>query len=111
MYLRAKKPKSKLIIRRQDKFSKQGLFMQAFERHPPVSSSGSAPRKAVRSRVSTRATNTMYVGDTAHKVDVANVIPAQTAGAIAIKAGLTDDGAGVRSTVAPSSRPSTLASM
>ena len=34
MYLQAKKPKSKvLILDAKDKFSKQGLFTQAFERH------------------------------------------------------------------------------
>ena len=92
MYLRAKKPKSKLIILdAKDKFSKQGLFMQAFERHHAgIVEWVSAEKGGKVTRVDA-ATNTLYVGDTAHKVAVANVIPAQTAGAIAIKAGLTDD--------------------
>ncbi|MCB1802787.1 MAG: FAD-dependent oxidoreductase [Gammaproteobacteria bacterium] len=93
MYLRAHKPKSKLMIfDAKDKFSKQGLFTQAFERHHKgiiewvgASAGGNITRVDAGS-------NTLYAGDTAHKVDVANVIPAQQAGAIAIKAGLTNDG-------------------
>ncbi|MCB1799817.1 MAG: NAD(P)/FAD-dependent oxidoreductase, partial [Gammaproteobacteria bacterium] len=82
MYLRAKKPKSKLIILdAKDKFSKQGLFMQAFERHHAgIVEWVSAEKGGKVTRVDA-ATNTLYVGDTAHKVAVANVIPAQTAGA------------------------------
>lgn len=92
LYLKAKKPKSKLLILdSKDKFSKFGLFMQAFDRYykgiiewVPASEGGKVTRVDA-------ATNTLYCGDTAHKVAVANVIPAQQAGAIAIKAGLTDD--------------------
>jgi sulfide dehydrogenase [flavocytochrome c] flavoprotein subunit len=92
MYLQAKKPKSKLIIMdAKDKFSKMGLFKQAFERHHKGTIewvAGSAGGNVTRVDA---GSNTLYAGDTAHKVDVANVIPAQQAGAIAIKAGLTDD--------------------
>jgi sulfide dehydrogenase [flavocytochrome c] flavoprotein subunit len=92
MYLQEKKPKSKLIIMdSKDKFSKQGLFTQAFERYfkdtiewVPASNGGQITRVDA-------ATSTLYAGDTAHKADVANVIPAQQAGAIAFKAGLTND--------------------
>jgi len=92
MYLKAKKPKSKLIILdSKDKFSKQGLFTQAFERHHagiiewvPAEKGGKVTRVDA-------ASNTLYTGDTAHKVAVANVIPAQKAGLIAQAAGLTDD--------------------
>lgn len=92
MYLRAKKPKSKLMIfDSKDKFSKMGLFKQAFERHHKgVIEWVGASAGGKITRVDGK-TNTLYAGDTAHKVDVANVIPAQQAGAIAIKAGLTND--------------------
>jgi sulfide dehydrogenase [flavocytochrome c] flavoprotein subunit len=92
MYLQAKKPKSKvMILDAKDKFSKQGLFTQAFERYfkgtiewVPAEFGGAITRVDA-------ASNTLYAGDTAHKVAVANVIPAQQAGAIAMKAGLTND--------------------
>lgn len=92
MYLQAAKPKSKLIIMdSKDKFSKMGLFTQAFERYykGTIEWVGASDGGKV-TRVDA-ATNTLYVGDTAHKVDVANVIPAQKAAAIAEKAGLTND--------------------
>ena len=92
MYLQAKKPKSKLMIfDAKDKFSKMGLFKQAFERYykDTIEWVGAADGGAI-TRVDA-AGGTLYAGDAAHKVDVANVIPAQQAGAIAIKAGLTDD--------------------
>ena len=92
MYLKAHKPKSKLMIfDAKEKFSKQGLFMQAFERHyAGVIEWVGADKGGTVTRVDA-ATNTIYTGDTAHKVAVANIIPAQQAGAIAAKAGLTDD--------------------
>ncbi|MCP5312384.1 MAG: FAD-dependent oxidoreductase [Chromatiaceae bacterium] len=92
MYLRAHKPKSKLMIfDAKDKFSKMGLFKQAFERHHKgiIEWVGASEGGAI-TRVDA-ASNTMFAGDTAHKVAVANVIPAQKAGAIAIKAGLTNE--------------------
>jgi sulfide dehydrogenase [flavocytochrome c] flavoprotein subunit len=92
MYLQAKKPKSKLIIfDSKDKFSKMGLFMQAFARHFPNHIEwvgGSDGGKITRVDA---GSSTIYAGDTAHKVAVANVIPAQEAGAIAFKAGLVND--------------------
>jgi|MGYP001812361619 sulfide dehydrogenase [flavocytochrome c] flavoprotein subunit len=92
MYLQEKKPKSKLIIMdSKDKFSKFGLFQQAFKRHFPNHIEWVAAKDGGKVTRVDAKTNTLYVGDTAHKVDVANVIPAQQAGAIAIKAGLTDD--------------------
>ena len=92
MYLQAKKPKSKLMIfDAKDKFSKMGLFTQAFDRYykDTIEWVGASNGGAI-TRVDA-ANGTLYAGDAAHKVDVANVIPAQQAGAIAIKAGLTDD--------------------
>jgi sulfide dehydrogenase [flavocytochrome c] flavoprotein subunit len=94
MYLQANKPKSKvLIVDAKDKFSKKGLFTQAFERYfkdtiewiPGNDTGGGVVRVDA-------ASGTLYTGDgKEHKAAVANVIPAQQAGAIAIKAGLTDD--------------------
>jgi len=92
MYLQEHKPKSKVIIMdSKDKFSKFGLFKQAFAKHFPNHIEWVAAKAGGKVTRVDAATNTLYVGDTAHKVDVANVIPAQQAGAIAIKAGLTSD--------------------
>ena len=92
MYLQEKKPKSKvLILDSKDKFSKFGLFKQAFARHFPNHIEWVAAKDGGKVTRVDAKTNTLYVGDTAHKVAVANVIPAQKAGAIAHKAGLTDD--------------------
>jgi len=68
-----------------------GLFTQAFDRYykDTIEWVGASDGGQI-TRVDA-ANSTIYAGDTAHKVDVANVIPAQKAGAIAIKAGLTDD--------------------
>ena len=92
MYLQKHKPKSKvLILDSKDKFSKFGLFQQAFKRHFPNHIEWVAAKAGGKVTRVDAKTNTLYVGDTAHKVAVANVIPAQKAGAIAHKAGLTDD--------------------
>jgi sulfide dehydrogenase [flavocytochrome c] flavoprotein subunit len=92
MYLQEKKPKSKLIIMdSKDKFSKMGLFTQAFDKYFKDTIEWVGASKGGQVTRVDAATNTLYAGDTAHKVDVANVIPAQKAGAIAEKAGLTDD--------------------
>lgn len=92
MYLQEKKPKSKvLILDSKDKFSKMGLFTQAFARHFPNHIEWVAGSKGGKiTRVDPKS-NTLYAGGTSYKVDVANVIPAQQAGAIAAKAGLTND--------------------
>ena len=93
MYLKAKKPKSKiLILDAKEKFSKFGLFQQAFKRHyegiiewQPVSATGGVVKvDAAGMTVTTKN------GDTI-KGDVVNIIPAQHAGTIAKTAGLTND--------------------
>ncbi|HOP16008.1 MAG TPA: FCSD flavin-binding domain-containing protein [Gammaproteobacteria bacterium] len=92
MYLREHKPKSKVMIfDAKDKFSKQRLFTQAFERHHAGFIEWVAAEKGGLITRVDPSSNTIYAGDTAHKVAVANVIPAQKAGDIAVKAGLTDD--------------------
>lgn len=92
-YLKNHKPKSKiLIIDKKDKFSKQGLFTQAWDRHykgmiewvKAVDTGGGV--KSVNAAAGT--VNTEFEE---YKPAVANIIPAQHAGEIAKVAGLTDD--------------------
>ena len=92
-YLKNHKPKSKiLIIDKKDKFSKQKLFTQAWDRHykgmiewvKAVDTGGGV--KSVNADAGT--VNTEFEE---YKPAVANIIPAQKAGKIAQVAGLTDD--------------------
>jgi sulfide dehydrogenase [flavocytochrome c] flavoprotein subunit len=93
-YLKKNKPKSKiLILDSKDKFSKQKLFTQAFERHykgiiewVPAKDTGGG----IKSVDAAAGTATTGSGDK-HKAAVTNIIPAQHAGAIAHTAGLTND--------------------
>ena len=93
-YLKKNKPKSKvLIIDSKDKFSKFGLFKQAFERHykgviewVPAKDTGGG----IKSVDAAAGTATTGSGDV-HKAAVTNIIPAQKAGMIAHTAGLTND--------------------
>ncbi|WP_287069860.1 NAD(P)/FAD-dependent oxidoreductase, partial [Mesorhizobium sp.] len=90
-YLKASKPRSKLIILdAKDAFSKQRLFEAAWqELYPgliewvPLSSGG-------RVTEVDPATRTLVTEFGNHKADVANVIPPQRAGAIAQSAGVAD---------------------
>jgi NADPH-dependent 2,4-dienoyl-CoA reductase/sulfur reductase-like enzyme len=90
-YLKAKKPKSKLIILdAKDAFSKQRLFQNAWKELYPdtiewVSLSHGGKVTGVDAATKTLKTD---FGD--HKADVANVIPPQRAGAIAQAAGVAD---------------------
>ena len=93
MYLKANKPKSKvLILDSKNKFSKQGLFTQAYERYYKdiIEWVGADANGGGVSKVDA-ASMTVYTGDNKHQAAVANIIPPQVAGAIAHKAGLTDD--------------------
>ena len=92
-YLKGHKPKSKiLILDSKDKFSKQGLFTQAWDRHykgmiewvKAVDTGGGV--KSVNAAAGT--VNTEFEE---YKPAVTNIIPAQKAGKIAEVAGLTDD--------------------
>jgi len=92
-YLKTHKPKSKiLIIDSKDKFSKQGLFTQAWERHYPglIEWKKAADTGGGIMRVDAEA-GTVSTDFDDMKVGVANIIPAQKAGTIAEVAGLTDD--------------------
>ena len=91
-YFKQHKPKSKVIILdAKDKFSKQGLFMQGYEKFYGdmiewVSGANGGIIEAVD------ANNNTLVGQVdEYKGDVLNVIPAQKAGKIAHLAGLTND--------------------
>ena len=92
-YLKNHKPKSKvLIIDKKDKFSKQGLFTQAWERHYKgmIEWKKAADTGGGIMRVDAKA-GTVSTEFDDMKVAVANIIPAQKAGTIAEVAGLTDD--------------------
>jgi Uncharacterized NAD(FAD)-dependent dehydrogenases len=91
-YLKHNKPKSKLLLLdAKDTFSKQGLFQEGWDQlykgiieWVPAAKDG----KVVRIDAKTRTVETEL--GTRHKADVLNVIPQQTAGRIAVDAGLTN---------------------
>ncbi|MEN8108350.1 MAG: NAD(P)/FAD-dependent oxidoreductase [Pseudomonadota bacterium] len=92
-YLKKHKPKSKiLVIDKKDKFSKQGLMTQAWERHYKgmVEWQKAADTGGGIMRVDAKA-GTVSTDFDDLKPAVANIIPAQVAGSIAKVAGLTDD--------------------
>lgn len=90
-YLKRYKPRSKiLILDSKNRFSKQELFMDAWDRHYPdliewVPASFTGGVKAVDIK-----TMSVMTADDSFKAAVANVIPPQTAGRIAHRAGLAD---------------------
>ena len=97
MYLKESKPKSKvLILDNKQKFSKQGLFTQGWERLYGFGTDDSliewqpGPDAAVESVDVANMSVTTSFGDEV-KGAVVNVIPPQAAGQIAIDAGLADD--------------------
>lgn len=92
-YLKANKPKSKIIVLdAKNKFSKQALFQEAWASHyegmiewlPEEVTGGVKAVKADSMEV--------VMDDETVKAAVANVIPAQAAGIIAQRAGLTNKG-------------------
>jgi NADPH-dependent 2,4-dienoyl-CoA reductase/sulfur reductase-like enzyme len=90
-YLKARKPRSKvLILDSKDAFSKQSLFQQAWAALYPgmIEWIGlSAGGKVTEVRPAARTLVTEFG---AHRVDVANVIPPQQAGRLAREAGASD---------------------
>jgi sulfide dehydrogenase [flavocytochrome c] flavoprotein subunit len=90
-YLKAKKPLSKiLILDPKDKFSKQGLFKQGWEKLYPGMiewRSGATGGKIVKVDGAMMSVTTEFGEE---KGDVINLIPPQKAGRIAFEAGLTD---------------------
>lgn len=90
-YLKQNKPRSKLLILdAKDKFSKQGLFVNAWQNLYPgliewvPAGAGGAVRRIDPKTMTVDAFDK-------HKADVANIIPPQMAGAAARNAGLADD--------------------
>ena len=92
IYLKAHKPKSKIIILdSKSQFSKQGLFTQAWEKFfPGMIEWRPGPDAAVVKVNAKGMTAETSFGDEI-KADVINVIPPQRAGKIAQAAGLADD--------------------
>jgi len=92
-YLKTQKPRSKiLLLDAKDAFSKQGLFMEAWEtlygdmiEWVPFAQNGNF------TRVDT-STMTIFSEFGEHQGDVINVIPPQRAAAVVDTAGLTDGG-------------------
>ena len=96
-YLKTNKPKSKiLILDPKDKFSKQGLFTQGWEKHYGFGTDNSliewvkGAEGGIIEGVDAK-TNTVIGGVDEFRGDVINIIPAQKAGKIAFNAGLVDD--------------------
>jgi len=91
-YLKTNKPKSKIIVLDpKEKFSKEGLFRQGWDRlykgmieYRTVKDDG----RVIKVDATNRTLSTDF-GET--KGDVVNFIPAQKAGAIAAESGLTDN--------------------
>jgi len=92
-YLKTNKPKSKiLILDAKEAFSKQGLFLSAWnELYPgmiewvPASKGGKVVRVDAKAR-------TVYTDDgETHKADVVNIIAPQRAGSIATASGLANE--------------------
>jgi len=91
-YLKQHKPKSKvLLLDAKDKFSKQGLFEAGWKQvYPGMIEWVSSKKGGLVDKVDVKSM-TVYAGADKHKAAVANIIPAQKAGAIAFAAGVTDD--------------------
>jgi len=91
-YLKTRKPRSKLLVLdAKDRFSKQSLFEPAWQRlYPdllewvPLSFGGEVT-------AAEPSAMTLVTDFARHRADVANVIPPQSAGAIATAAGVADE--------------------
>ena len=90
-YLKQHKPKSKiLILDAKDKFSKQGLFQAGWDKlYPGMIEWVAGPGGTVKA-VDTKKMIVEAELDK-HKADVANIIPPQAAGEVALATGLADD--------------------
>jgi NADPH-dependent 2,4-dienoyl-CoA reductase/sulfur reductase-like enzyme len=90
-YLKTRKPRSKLILLdAKDVFSKQKLFQAAWAKlYPGLLEWVSLSDGGKVTRVDP-ATNSFETDFDTHKADVANVIPPQRAGSIALLAGVAD---------------------
>lgn len=106
----AGKSKSKIIvIDPKENFSKQGLFQEGWEKYYKGMVEWLGPKVHDGLKSVDPKTNTVVTGFETYKAALVNVIPAQTAGTIAIDAKLTNaggfcpiDAASMKSTVDPS---------
>jgi sulfide dehydrogenase [flavocytochrome c] flavoprotein subunit len=90
-YLQAKKPRSKLIILdSKDAFSKQRLFLNAWQQLYPGIIEWVGLSQGGKVTSIDPASNTLVTDFGEHKVQVANVLPPQRAGRIADLAGVAD---------------------
>jgi sulfide dehydrogenase [flavocytochrome c] flavoprotein subunit len=90
-YLKTKKPKSKiLVLDAKDAFSKQGLFMAGWESQYPGMITWIASKDGGKVESVDPKGMTVTAGFGKEKGAVINVIPPQTAGRIAIDAGLAE---------------------
>jgi sulfide dehydrogenase [flavocytochrome c] flavoprotein chain len=90
-YLKTKKPRSKLILLdAKDNFSKQKLFEAAWRVLYPGLIEWVPLSQGGRVTEVDPATRTFITEFGSHRADVANVIPPQRAGAIAVSAGVAD---------------------
>jgi NADPH-dependent 2,4-dienoyl-CoA reductase/sulfur reductase-like enzyme len=90
-YLKTRKPKSKLIILdAKDAFSKQRLFQNAWKELYPDHLEWVSLSQGGKVNSVDPATKTLVTDFNNHKATVANVIPPQRAGAVAIAAGAAD---------------------
>ena len=92
-YLKKHKPRAKILaLDAKDAFSKQALFTDAWnELYPGLIEWVPSNQDGKVVRVDTREKILETEFGTRHKVDVANVIPPQSAAKIAIDAGLTNE--------------------
>jgi sulfide dehydrogenase [flavocytochrome c] flavoprotein subunit len=92
-YLKQHKPRSKiLILDAKDKFSKQPLFMQGWEKlYPGMIEWVAGSKGGTISRVAAKAMSVHTELGDSHKGDVLNIIPPQKANDIAHAAGLVNE--------------------
>lgn len=89
--LSQKNPTAKiLIVDPKDKFSKQGLFEEGWQKHYSGMITRIGPDMGGTDFEVRPGTMEVVIDGEAEKVDVCNVIPAQIAGTIAAAAGVTD---------------------
>lgn len=91
-YLKQNKPKSKIIVLDpKDKFSKQGLFQEAWNRHYGGMVEWLSSEFVGKNFILDAKAKTITAEGEVYKGDVINIIPPQSAGKIAQVMGLTDD--------------------
>jgi NADPH-dependent 2,4-dienoyl-CoA reductase/sulfur reductase-like enzyme len=80
-----------IILDPKEKFSKQGVFQQGWDKHYPGMIEWQSPMIHGGVKSVDPATNEVVTDFETHKADLVNVIPAQKAGKIAEDAGITNE--------------------